>query len=193
MKSNIIDKIQERVANACIGNSTLRNQGAKGVAEKTRKFLKDINLNKFSKIKNSKGFNNKLNTLTSQLKNKLPKDAKNWGTARKALNVFLLEVTFNIKLSKKYKLEKIIDFLEVPLDSYVYNGLKKEFESKKIKTYLKKFPSRPGIKNLKKPVSDKLQRFALEVAKHKQKKLQEKFPRAYLDLFYWKRGKSKND
>ncbi len=43
-QQDFIKRIQKRVANTCIGNSTLRNQGAKGVAESARKFLYKLNV-----------------------------------------------------------------------------------------------------------------------------------------------------
>ena len=47
----------------------------------------------------------------------MPKGAQAWGTARKALNIFLRDALYTTYLSKRYGLPRAEASLEIPLDS----------------------------------------------------------------------------
>ena len=49
-----------------------------------------------------------------------------WGTARKCLNIFLRDVTYNVFTRTHYGLDAIQAMLEVPLDSRVAEGLRNQ-------------------------------------------------------------------
>jgi hypothetical protein len=84
----MIRLLHERTAEVAIGPSTLRNQGAPGVVLAARQFLKELNLDSF-RTSTEQQFRARLNTATKRLKDRLPKKARNWGAARKAINIFL--------------------------------------------------------------------------------------------------------
>ncbi len=171
-----IKSIQKRVANASIGNSTLRNQGAKGVVSVARKYLSTIDISAFN-VDTEIKFKDVLDKHTNCLKQELPSGAKNWGTARKALSVFLEEAFYNKFLSKAYHLNKIGKFLELPVDKYVYEGLQK---------YEAEVPGFPngGLKAIRKQdrkYIDEIQAYACLVARKKN------ISRIFLDLEFWNR------
>ena len=137
--------IQQRVANYSIGSSALRNQGALGMVEIARAFLANLNLTQFKNI-TERQFRIRLEKFTQQLKIQFPIEARrNWGAARKSMNVFLENAFYNIFLNNEYNLHKLKEFLEVPLDSYVGKGLRRDFRKS---TFHYKLPVWKGIRQL---------------------------------------------
>ncbi|MBV8356760.1 MAG: hypothetical protein JO189_02325 [Deltaproteobacteria bacterium] len=49
-----------------------------------------------------------------------------WGTARKCLNIFLRDATYNYYMRNRYGLEVIEPLLEVPLDNNVEKGIRRD-------------------------------------------------------------------
>jgi len=91
--TKLINLIQRRVVNLAIGPSVLRNQGAPGVIEKARKYLANLDLRRFSNL-SAEAFSQTLEICTDELMSDFPDSARHWGTARKALNVFLEDGLF---------------------------------------------------------------------------------------------------
>ena len=109
------------------------------------------------------------------MKATFPRDArKNWGAARKSINLFMVGAYFNKVLSKEYNLESFGNVLEVPLDGRVANKLT-IFATEVLERKLEF----PGIKNLKRHISDQFQDVASEYARRKN------IPRAELDIILW--------
>ena len=69
-------------------------------------------------------FQSRLNVATRRLKDRLPKGARNWGAARKALNIFLRDVLYNHYLRSRHHLDRLEEWLEVPLDRDVAAALR---------------------------------------------------------------------
>ena len=172
-----IELVRERIAKISIGPSTLRNQGGKGVIHIAQEFLFDLDLRKLSDIRSDKKFKRWLEKKTRCLMERFPRGARrNWGAARKALNIFLEAAFYNRFLAKEYKLYKLERFLEVPLDRYVVReGLEKEAKCKKL-------PKWTGIKCLTSKNSKVYQQYASELASRKG------IARIYLDLEFWRRS-----
>ena len=129
-----------RIANIAIGPSTLRNQGAPGVTTVAREFLASLDPSRFAQPSET-GFLAELNAQTEALVRRLPPGAQNWGTARKALNVFLGECYYHHFVRQHFALEGLVHLLEVPLDSQVAGFLYKQARSSKDTT----LPPWPGI------------------------------------------------
>ncbi len=108
--------LQDRIAELAIGPSTLRNQGAKNVVGRARSFLKRIELKDFGKASRT-AFYTRLDQDTLLLKRYFPPGARNWGAARKAINIFLRDVLYNSYLSSVYHFVRLEKWLEVPLES----------------------------------------------------------------------------
>jgi len=164
--------MQRYVANIAISGSTLRNQGAKGVVEAARDFLAELDLSELKKIKPA-NYPRILEKWADDLKQKLPKGAKNWGTARKAINVFMVQVFLNKYLAEEYGMENLKDVLETPLDSYAANGLKKNAGDEQL-------PEWDTIKRLIDKSSKEYQECASQVAQQKD------LTRACLDIILWR-------
>lgn len=166
----------ERTAETAIGASTLRGHPPKTIFI-AREYLKKIELGEFQH-KNADAFGKVLDKHTVALAKKIKKlDPKSeyWGSARKALNLFLGSIAYHSVLRKAYNLDRIEKFLEVPLDSQVASKLialaEKEDELPKWKT----------IKDLKPEASKKFQNFASRYAKKTG------CTRIQLDVIFWRK------
>lgn len=164
--------LQERIAWLAVGRSTLRKQGAAGMVSAARQFVRELDLRKLALRKES-AFLELRDEQTEQLVRRFPVRARrNWGAARKVLNIFLRDVVYSHLLRAAHGLSTIEPWLEMPLDSYSFKGLAEDIEVTE---------SWPGVKHLKKPLSDRLQESAREVA-HRLGTL-----RVHLDVRYFQR------
>ena len=167
-----IDHLQRRTAQSAIGPSALRNQGAAGVVAGARTALENLNLTKYS-YASPETFAELLDQDTSAILKCFPARAQSWGAARKGLNLFLRDATYNIDLNSAYNLSSIRCLLEVPLDRDIANALLGQPEGHSL-------PKWASIKGLTKSISDKYQLAALEVASRY------KVNRIDLDIFFWR-------
>lgn len=170
--------MQRYVANIAISGSTLRNQGAENVVENARNFLATVDLGAFRRIDPSR-YAEQLDVWSAELQQELPDGAKHWGTARKALNVFMVQVFLNKHLAEEYGLEKFKDVLEIPLDSQATAELRRRAGRRKL-------PRWESIRGLREKDSLRYQEFASVVA------AEEELPRACLDIMLWRASKIKH-
>lgn len=165
-----------RIAETSIGASTLRGH-PKRTIEKVRDYLKTIKLEEFQ-CSTSEDFGRVLDKHTTVLSKKIktvdPK-SEYWGSARKALNLFLGSAAYHAVLRKEYRLDKIEPFMEVPLDRQVAEHLI-ECATKRSKT----LPKWKTIKDLIIDDSNVYQDFALILAKEKE------CTRLQLDVLMWR-------
>lgn len=160
--------MQVRTSTASIGPSALRNQGV-GILEKAQKYCSEIDLSEYSLLTECK-FLSHLDRETDRLMISFNNDA--WGTARKALNLFFRDALYNKYLSEIYNLDAIESFLEIPLDRAVSTGLKRRGVRGEL-------PQWPGLKSLRKEISDEYQSFALKEA------VKEGISRVHIDMYLW--------
>lgn len=124
--SEWIEKLRKHLAIASVGNSTLMMQAGENRVSTAQTYLKNsVPLDRLSQM-NEGQFQKFLDTKTNALKKKLirPDNGQpNWGAARKVINIFLRLCVMNKDLHKYYKLSKIEDFLEVPLDNHIVKAL----------------------------------------------------------------------
>jgi hypothetical protein len=173
---DFIDRLQVRIAGLAIGRSTLRNQGASGMVDCARKYLRKVDLRLFS-VGTVEQFQKVLQKQTKQLADSFPDGGKgNWGAARKSLNIFLRDVVYCRPLCEHYKLADLEPWLEVPLDSNVYAGLLKDADKPEDVVCW------PKLKKLELEDSNKLQIVASAIAG--------KFhvARVHLDVRYWRKA-----
>jgi hypothetical protein len=123
MNAEYIVYLRERQASTSIGASTARGMGPGGTIAVARGFLMGLDLLRF-KRRTLEEFVEELDAATSELQATLPKGARNWGSARKFLNIFLRGCCYNKYLFAHYGLQKIEPWLEVPIDSYTAKRLK---------------------------------------------------------------------
>lgn len=167
---DFITRMQRKVAVSAIPASALRGQGAAGVVCAARDFLSHLRLEPFC-VDDARAFARHLETKTRSLCDRLPRDARAWGTARKALNLFLRDAMYNAYLLKKLKLGRMETFLEVPLDSYVSQFLKDNSGVD--------LPRWPGVRALDPSVSAAYQAAAADLAKRRG------MYRVHLDIYIW--------
>ena len=144
-KKGFLSAVQEYVAVTAIGASSLRNQGAPKVIKTAREFLGKLDLSKFV-ANGEKGFKKALNSATNELRVRFPRGAKNWGAARKAINLFLSDALYNRYLTEQHHLHDIEPWLEIPLDGAVTRGIIWKVQELGIDA---KPPRWPGIRYLK--------------------------------------------
>jgi hypothetical protein len=173
-RASFLKMIQKRIATVAIGASTLRNQGASNVVSNTREFLKRLDLGHFS-AKTAINFRNALDKETEKLRNALPIGARNWGAARKALNIFLRDAFYNHYLHEEFGFRKLEPWLELPLDKDAARGLLEDSKDMGIR-----LPRWPGVKHLKSRTSKRYQDAAERVGQRRG------IARAHLDLIYFR-------
>jgi hypothetical protein len=172
MNEELINLLKHRIAEGAIGPSALRNQGDSGVLSSARRFLKSMDLFDFS-VNSERKFKTVLDGHTNRLKRSFPKEARHWGAARKALNLFLRDVLYNRYVSRYYGFRGVEKWLEIPLDSYTAKAIRKRYGAKNL-------PAWKGIKHLEPEVSQVYQDAANRLASGHG------FGRVHLDILYWR-------
>lgn len=170
---NLHGIIQSFVATEAVGPSTLRSQGAKGMVRISQQYFSSLDLRRFSTTK-ANAFADQLNQATEELRLKYPRGGRNWGSARKPLNIFLRNAFYNQFLCERYRLTRSIVFYEVPLDSIVAAQLR-ELDTQHL------LPRWPGVKYLDPKINETFQSFLLHLAS------QHKLHRVHLDVILWQR------
>ena len=171
--NEFLKAVQQYVANIAIGASSLRNLGAKGVVNTARKFLGSLDLMPLNTMAPNQ-YADWLDERTAELKARFPREARKWGAARKALNIFLCHAYLNRPLSEAYSLERLAHVMETPLDSVVAKKLREEAPNGTLPRWL-------GVGRLTQKVSQQYQDFATEHAKERE------VPRGCLDAVLWER------
>ncbi len=137
-----------------------------------RTFLAELDPGRFT-VRAPGQFQARLDAATEALRDRFPKGARNWGAARKAVNLFLRDVLYNTYLAKAYRMARVRPWLEVPLDSYVARGLAADPSGKDL-------PKWPGVKHLRPAESLLYQKVAASIARRLS------IARVDLDLWYWR-------
>jgi hypothetical protein len=170
MEAKLIPLLQKRTATIAIGPSTGRRMGPKGTVKAAREHLARLDLAQFS-VTAKEQFEQQLNEATEAFVSSMPNGARYWGSCRKFLNIFLRDAAYNHHLRRRFSLNSIESWLELPLDSHVAAGLSWEEGAE----FLPKWKTVIGLD----PIRSKLfQDFANTVARRKN------VYRVHLDLFY---------
>ena len=179
-KHDLILLWRKRISNGSIAGTTLRNQG-KGIVQCARAYLIKLDLSELHFIKDAEQFDIWLDQKTAKLQTEMRRLLKRetgndvfWDTARKSLNLYLLESCYNTVLREAFVLSHVEDFLEVPLDSQVAKRLQEASGGK--------LPKWHSFKWLKSDDHKIYQDFALSYARKNDLK------RAQLDLVFWRSG-----
>ncbi|MCL0062520.1 hypothetical protein M1N62_06170 [Thermodesulfovibrionales bacterium] len=173
-----IECVKIQTAEISVGASTLRNQGGRGLVQKAREYLKQLALENYGSVDSQEKFRGLLDGHTGDLKSGFPIYAQNWGAARKVMNIFLRNVTYNRFLCQQYGLKRIERWLEVPIDRDVATGLIRNFrDNPQLEVSL---PSWHSIKRLTPQENDNFQQAAQVLADS------EEIDRVHVDLLYWR-------
>lgn len=170
MTEALLPAIQRMLARASIGASTVRSQGAPGVAVAVRGFLAELQLKPFSTA-NIAVFSRTLDQQTQRLEEVLPRAARSWGLARKCLNIFLREAFYNAFLQARYGLAVTERLYEIPLDGVVAKALRSRVPGV--------LPPWPGVRHLDQRSSFMYQSVAQQLAE------KQGIARVHLDAFLW--------
>ncbi|MGD2175612.1 MAG: hypothetical protein PVJ27_09430 [Candidatus Brocadiaceae bacterium] len=124
-RQELIDLVHRFVAVESVGITAVRGQGA-GVLDAVRGQLATEDLGSIPA--GEEAFARWLDACTERVLDALPDtvDGRPWGTARKAVNLFLRTCTYNHYLRCHYQLARVEPLLEVPVDSVVAGALKRE-------------------------------------------------------------------
>jgi hypothetical protein len=159
------------VAYTSVGPSTIRGQRSPGLARILRELLAKIELQKHADCPTS-GFSELLNKDTKAIQKKMTESARHWGIARKVINIFLRSATYNSFLRDEFQLDRLEEYLEIPLDSLTVKGLK-------IRSPRGSLPRWGGVKHLADSDSLSFQLRASEIAEELGSH------RVHLDIFLW--------
>lgn len=168
---DFITAVQERVARVAISASATRGQRSPGLAHAARRHCAAIALANFS-VADENQFLTRLDQETERLQKAVPHGARNWGIARKLLNIFLRDSLYTSYLCDHYTLGRSERFLEIPLDSITGAHIWR----------LDQTPTLPrwrGVKYLSPSVSAAYQKAASEEARSRG------IARVHLDTFWW--------
>jgi len=166
-----IRAMQCYVAKIAITGSTLRNQGAEGVVAKARDFVSKLDLGILQEMA-PEDYAEQLDRWTEVLRKALPRGAQNWGAARKAINVFMVQAFLNKHLVREYGLRRFGQVLETPLDALATQELRRLAGRGQL-------PRWDSIKSLTPACSQCYQDSALGLA------TEQGIPRACLDMMLW--------
>ncbi len=167
--------VQSRAARIAIGASTVRGRGNTGTVAVCRSFLRALDLTPFG-TSDAAEFSVALDRSTGALQAVLPRNARHWGIARKALNIFLRDALYTTYLDESFNLRQAEAFFEIPLDSITAKELKRAAGTGAL-------PPWPGVKHLTPSVSTQFQQAALQEAKR------QRFARIHLDALWWSVGR----
>lgn len=171
MTADVRHAIQAYTARSAITSSSMRGSAA-GAIPAARDFLSELPLGPFGTTSRSK-FSTQLDRATDRLLTKLPKKARHWGRARKALNIFLRGCLYTSYLRDEHGLGQAEDFFEVPLDSITGVRL---FEASR-----GALPSWTTVRDLDREKSEKYQSVAGAIA------APQGIARVHLDAVWWGR------
>ena len=147
--------IQQFVAVDAVGITALRNQGL-GVLRATREFLCNVDLRTVP-TSSQQHYQEWLDSTTEAILAVLPVQNRPWGTARKALNLFMRACICEHHLRIAYGLDKVERWAEIPVDGVMARALKKEAGRGVL-------PLWRGLKHLKRVDHRPFQDFAIQYA-----------------------------
>jgi hypothetical protein len=162
--------MQRKVAVAAIGPSALRGRPP-GAMKAAQDFCAKLSLRRLS-VASEIEFNRRLAYCTAKLQADVRRFRKDWGGARKSLNLFLRDAVNNRFLFERFQLERIEPWMEIPLDRLVADKLIEHDKS------LRRWPWK-NIKSLTPEASGAYQ----ESARRWAKKLG--WHRVHLDMKLW--------
>jgi predicted transcriptional regulator len=117
----IENNLQRFLAEVAITQSAVRGEKKGALRKAVIDFLSDeLRLSDFTNLGQ---FSEALERETSTLEGSC---GLNWGTARKCLNIFLRDATYNCYTRRRYGLDAIEPLLEVPLDNKVEQGIRRD-------------------------------------------------------------------
>lgn len=169
MNRTFIYDLLRKTAISAVGASAFRGQG-KGAVGRMRRGLEKLDLSGVRKLSKETTFRNWLDEKTDEL---AKRGKVRWGTARKALNLFLRDCLYSRYLCPRFGFKKVERWMEIPLDSVIAKELKRRSGRRTL------LPPWKGLKGLRREDSRRFQDFARELARD------EGMARVHLDVGMW--------
>jgi hypothetical protein len=177
-RGQFLKVMQQRVASGAVTPSAARNMGPPGTVRAARSFLaKKVSLKDVGS--SGRRYSALLDELTLKLMRALPEKAQRWGPARKFLNIFLRDATYNVYLRNAFRLDRVESQLEVPLDSHVAEELTRRVKS--LARNNKPLPKWRKVISLDRTTSQSYQDAARQIAK------MEKIDPVHFDVIAWRK------
>ena len=170
MRRDFLSTIQRVTAISAVGPSAVRNQG-KGVQLACHEFLGSLDLATIPRTGES-SYGLWLDEQTEALLNSFPLRHRPWGTARKAVNLFMRDAFRDRFLASEFRLDKLEPWLEIPLDKAVAKGIRDRCKHIHL-------PLWPGLKHLLPDASADYQAAAKQIARDMD------VSRVHLDMYLW--------
>lgn len=164
----LIRRIRFHTANTVIGPSAARGMLRKGDIQHIREFLDRLDLRRFG---DPAKFSRALDRNTMALAKILPENR--WGAARKFVNLYMRDATYNFYLRQEYRLDVVEHLLELPMDSYAARRLLEQCERREL-------PKWKGVIHPTPEANAAYQTFASRIA------AREAIHRVHLDVRYWR-------
>jgi hypothetical protein len=114
----------------------------------------------------------RLDRVTAELMDALPRAGRSWGVARKVLNIFLRDALYTVYLRDAYGLDQGEELFELPIDSITAQRLRGCVGRGQLPPWL-------GVKRLEPETSDLYQATAQGVAAGRG------IARVHLDAYWW--------
>ncbi len=179
--SEFLRLMHRRIASGAVTPSAARRMGPKGTITAARKFLSQkVDLRGVGR--SGKNYPLLLDQLTLRFVLALPKGARHWGTARKLLNIFLRDATYNVYLREAFGLSRIERFLEVPLDSHVAKEIFEQIKSLGLRLPDHKLPRWKTVISVDADVNRAYQSAVRYVAEA------ERYDAVHFDVVAWRKG-----
>lgn len=128
MNTDLEECLKRNLTERAVGASAMRGQARKGGIAKVREALLETSVEVLGRVKNQTRFRVWLDQETDRISRNASRHGVRWGTARKALNLWLRDIAYNHYFRSGYGLERVEPWLEVPLDSYTAKFIRAEIE-----------------------------------------------------------------
>jgi hypothetical protein len=128
--SDFLRRVQRYVAHLAVTTSVFRAKGSAGAMRAAIDFVSVIDLE--LPQQRCDIFGEFLDEQTEALRAAFPLDWRPWGPARKVLNVFLRDASYNAFLRQRYNLGVIEALLEAPIDSQIAQMLHRQIEGRNL-------------------------------------------------------------
>ena len=172
---NFRSKVIQNLSFVSGGTSSVRGQPA-GTLQRMRRMLCKVDLEKL-KLCDPEDVRKFLNYETRRIEKGMIKPC--WGLARKFLNIFLRFAECNRFLCSHYRLSRLRNAFEIPLDSMTAKEIRRSSPRGTL-------PQWPGLIRLTPQESRRFQERAMQLAKQHE----DRIARVDLDLYFWSSGQS---
>lgn len=127
MNAQLEEVLKENLAKRSVGTSALRKQVRKGGIKAVHEFLGGLRPRELRALRTPAAYLRWLDDRTVEMERQVGKShGLMWGSARKALNLWIRDIVYNHHFRSTYGLDRLEPWLEVPLDSHTAAFIRRE-------------------------------------------------------------------